>query len=220
MTYVFNPPPGAKSGTVRARSTPRGTGRYAQEGVGTPIEQEISFRVTSTLPDASVAVSLTDIPTLDDSIDVVVGATGDYDIIYIDWDIELGPGGFVDHFVSTEIAEPNTGIANIPDLDEGTLGVVVLTPSGGNYDEREYEFQVPSGGAFVEYKDELVAPVTSLNNIPDLDENEFAEVIVTATGEVGEECDYECEVVSGGGGLVPYFVSREPQAPDVMTRVI
>ena len=229
-THVFNPPPGARSATVRVRDTPRGTGGYARPGVGTPVDKEISFRITSALPNASVSTSLTNFSVVDedDCQVLIANASGNHDLIELEWEIEAGEGCLVEWFPKNPARAPTTRINPVATIDEDECAVVIVTPSGGDYDEREYGFEVVSGGCFVPYfvKREIVPPTNvdidvtflrqdgqRLTNPALFDENDCAVVIVTPSGGMYDERDYEFEVVSADGCFVDYFVKRDIRAP-------
>lgn len=199
---VFTPPRGAKSATVRARTTARGTGRYARAGEVAQDNKEISFRITSTLPDVSVDVSLPNVTSIDEDehqrYDATV--TGLWDQVELIHEVVAGDACLVE--VWTEA--PNLELTNESMLDENGCLVVYVTPSGGLYDPEiemdpdgtEYQIidwvhEVVSGDAclvpYFEKKDTEAPDVAFTDRVgnplaaPDIDEDGCAVVIVTPT---------------------------------------
>ena len=183
-TYVFTPPPEAKSGTVRVTSTPRGEGEVARPGVGNPVTREISFRITSELPDPSVAVSVSDIAAVDEDevAPLTSVVTSVHDLINLEYEVVSGDGCVL----RLHLAEaPDLTINRITQTDEDDCEVFVVVPSGGDYDERGYEYEVISGnGCLVPYfpKRESQAPNLNITRITQTDEDDCEVFVVTPSG--------------------------------------
>ena len=170
--------------------------------------------------------AITDIPTMDEgdcAVAIIAPSGGNYDGRTYGLDVVSGPGCFVEYFAKAPIVAPTTSLTDTPNLDEGDCSVVIVTPSGGNYDGRAYGLDVVSGpGCFVEYfeKGEIEAPTTTLSDIPTIDETDCPTVIITPSGGNYDGRAYGLDVVSGPGCFVEYFEKGEIAAPQtVLTNV-
>ena len=102
------------------------------------------------------------------------------------------------------------------EINENQYPSIIIDPSGGLYDEREYEFEVVSGGGcFVPYfvDHEIVAPGVTLTQLSQLPENEAFTIDITLSGGNYDERDHVFVIVSGSGCFVPPFIPQTPITP-------
>ena len=217
----ITPPTTPGPATIRVGITPFGSGRIARFGAGAVINREVTFQVTSALPDATVNITLNDIVLDEDGCVVVLATvTGLYDLIELDWEV-VGGGCLVPWFQNRDIIAPTLDVTDVGFIFENAYQIFIATPSGGLYDELiDYEWELVSGsGCLVPHYFNpvpLIAPNLALTNGLDINENADQIFIATPSGGLYDALEYDWEIVSGGGCLVEWFQNRELVVPNLL----
>ena len=132
---------------------------------------------------------------------------GLFDSIEYEWEVVSGGGCLVEY-----IEAPTLTITDLATLPEDTPGTLIVTPSGGLYDVIEYELEVVAGGGCL-VESFAVAPGLAITDLTTVAEDQLGVLEATPSGGLYDVIDYQLEVVSGGGCLVEFFVSRPIEAP-------
>ena len=120
---------------------------------------------------------------------------------------------------------PRLVLTDLGSTNETDTPGLLVTPTGGVYDEIEYEWEIISGSGSLEIPhavgpnlviDEAVRPNMAIEDVTSELENKRVYLSVNGSGGVYDEIEFEWEILEGGGDLLADYMPATPaRAPNI-----